>query len=229
MSSSEGRRHLLLRRLALASTRRMLFWLTATLLAFGVFIDITHELAEGEVDAIDRAILLWIVKARTPWLDIAAIDLTALGSVTLVVLFSAFSLVVLIALRDRMGARQLLIASVGAGLLTLLTKNIVERSRPEVIPHLVQVSGFSYPSGHSLLTTALYVTIGMIAGRHVRHPRAKGLIFLSTSCVLIMVGMSRVYLGVHYPTDVVSGISLGGALALLIDGFFRLLNRRRSP
>jgi len=70
----------------------------------------------------DSAILLAVARRRTPWLTIASVDVTALGSITLVVLFSAFTLVVLLALRDRLGALQLLGASAGAGMLTLVTK-----------------------------------------------------------------------------------------------------------
>jgi hypothetical protein len=67
-------------------------------------------LIEGDVSAVDRAILLAVARARTPWLTIAAIDVTALGSITLVALFSAFTLVVLLVLRDRLGALQMLAA-----------------------------------------------------------------------------------------------------------------------
>ena len=90
----------------------------------------------------DNAILLAVARTRTPWLTIAAIDVTALGSITLVVLFSAFTLVVLLVLRDRLGALQLLAASAGAGILTLVTKNIIERIRPEEAQQLIVVSGF---------------------------------------------------------------------------------------
>ncbi len=114
----------------------------------------------------DSAILLAVARTRTPWLTVAAIDVTALGSITLVVLFSAFTLMVLLVLRDRLGALHLLAASAGAGILTLLTKNIIERIRPEEAQRLIIVSGFSYPSGHSVSTSALYLTIAIIAGRY---------------------------------------------------------------
>ena len=176
----------------------------------------------------DSAILLAVARRRTPWLTIAAVDVTALGSITLVVLFSTFTLVVLLVLRDRLGALQLLGASVGAGILTLVTKNIIERIRPEEAQRLIVVSGFSYPSGHSVSTSALYLTIAIIAGRHVQHTGARAAIFFAVSAVLFMVGMSRVYLGVHYATDVVSGISLGAAWALLLGGSFTLVGHRSS-
>jgi undecaprenyl-diphosphatase len=211
-----------------AGAGRLSLWLGGATLALGTFVRITRELIEGDVSAIDSAILLAVAKKRTPWLTITAVDVTALGSITLVVLFSVFTLMVLLVLRDRLGALQLLTASVGAGILTLVAKNLIERIRPEEAQRLIVVSGFSYPSGHSLSTSALYLTIAIIAGRYVQHRGARATIVLAVSAVLIMIGTSRVYLGVHYPTDVVSGISLGAAWALLLAGFFTLVGHRSS-
>ena len=206
--------------------RRLSLWLGGAALALLIFVRITRELIEGDVSAMDSAILLAVAKTRTPWLTVAAVDVTALGSITLVVLFSAFTLLVLFVLRDRMGSLQLLAASSGAGILTLATKNFIERIRPEEAQQLIVVSGFSYPSGHSVSTSALYLTIAIIAGRHVRHSGARAALFLAASAVLIMIGASRVYLGVHYATDVVSGISLGAAWSLLLAAFFTRFGHR---
>jgi undecaprenyl-diphosphatase len=211
-----------------ARAGRLSLWLGGAALAFLMFVRITRELIEGDVGAMDSAILRAVAQKRTPWLTIAAVDVTALGSITLVVLFSVFALVVLLVLRDRLGALQLLAASAGAGILTLVTKNIIERIRPEEAQQLIVVSGFSYPSGHSVSTSALYLTIAIIAGRHVERSGARAAIFLAVSAVLIMVGASRVYLGVHYATDVVSGISLGAAWALVLAGLFTLFGHRGS-
>jgi undecaprenyl-diphosphatase len=211
-----------------ARAGRVSLWLGGASLAFLAFVRITRELIEGDVSPVDSAILHAVMRMRTPWLTSTAIDVTALGSITLVVLFSVFTLVVLLVLRDRLGALQLLAASVGAGILTLVTKDIIERTRPEQTQQLIVVSGFSYPSGHSLSTCALYLTIAIIASRYIRHLGAKAAIFLAVSAVVLMVGASRVYLGVHYATDVVSGISLGAAWALLLAGFFTLFGHRSS-
>ncbi len=211
-----------------ARSGRLSLWLGGAALAFLAFIRITRELIEGDVSALDNAILLAVARMRTPWLTNSAIDVTALGSITLVVLFSVFTLVVLLVLRDRLGALQLLAASAGAGILTLATKDIIERIRPEEAQRLIIVSGFSYPSGHSVSTSALYLTIAIIAGRYIQHSGARVAIFLAVSVVFLMVGASRVYLGVHYATDVVSGFSLGTAWALVLAGLFTYLGHRGS-
>ena len=215
---------------ALFSARagRLSLWLAGAALALFAFVRITREYIEGDVGAMDRTIVLAVARMRMPWLTSTAIDVTALGSTTLVILFSAFTLVVLLVLRDRIGALQLLAASAGAGILTMVTKNVIERIRPEEAQRLIVVSGFSYPSGHSLSTSALYLTIAIIAGHHVQHSGARAAVFLAVSAVLLMVGASRVYLGVHYATDVISGISLGAAWALVLAGFFTFVGHRGS-
>ena len=211
-----------------ARAGRLSMWLGGAAFAFLIFVRITRELIEGDVSAADSAILQAVIRMRTPWLTVSAIDITALGSITLVVLFSAFTLVVLLVLRDRLGALQLLAASAGAGILTVVTKDIIERTRPEEAQQLIVVSGFSYPSGHTLSTSALYLTIAIIASRYIEHSGARAAIFLAVSAVVILVGASRVYLGVHYATDVVSGISLGAAWALVLAGFFTRIGHRGS-
>jgi undecaprenyl-diphosphatase len=107
-------------------------------------------------------------------------------------------------------------------------KNFIERIRPQEVQPLIVVSGFSYPSGHSVSTSALYLTIAIIASGHVKHAGARAAIFLAVSAVLLMVGASRVYRGVHYATDVLSGISLGASWALVLAGTLTLLVHRAS-
>jgi undecaprenyl-diphosphatase len=210
------------------SRSRLFLTLGGAALALLIFVRITRELMEGDVAATDRAFLLTVARVRTPWLTAAAVDITALGSVTLVVLFTAFALVVLLVLRDRMAVCQLLAAATGAAILTIATKDSIERMRPEEIPRLIAVSGFSYPSGHSAATSAIYLTICMIASRHVRHSGVRAAMFPAVVAVVMMVAASRVYLGIHYLTDVVSGVSLGLAWALLLAGCFAFARDRSS-
>jgi undecaprenyl-diphosphatase len=157
-----------------------------------------------------------------------AVDITALGSVTLVALFGSFALIVLCVLRDRMAAIQLVATSAGAALLTIATKDTIERIRPGEVRQLVVVSGFSYPSGHSVATAAIYLTLAIIAGRYLRRSGVRAAMFLAVPAVIVMVAASRVYLGAHYTTDVVSGVSLGTALALLLEGCFSFAGDRHS-
>jgi undecaprenyl-diphosphatase len=205
--------------------KRLSLWLGAASLCFGVFVKITSELPENEVHSLDSSILTAVVKIRRPWLTGVAVDVTALGSITLVTLISVVALCVLLSLKDSMAAWQLVLNSVGAGIWTEITKNFIERTRPDDISHLVQVSGFSYPSGHSLASASLYLTIAILAARHLPITQGRLLLFGLAIVVISLVGMSRVYLGVHYATDVASGTSLGIAWALLLAGSFAMLKR----
>lgn len=205
---------------------QLFLWWGGAALTFATFVRITRELLEGKVDAIDGEILLRVAKARTSWLTGAATDLTALGSSTLIVLFLVLALLVLILLRDRLGALQLVTASAGAGILTFVTMDIIERARPADAHRLIVASGFSYPSGHSVSTSALYLTIAIIGCRYVHRAGARAMVMVGALAVPVLVAASRVYLGIHYATDVASGLSLGSAWALLLAGFFTLRNHR---
>lgn len=210
------------------SVMRLSLWLGAALLGFSLFFLITHKLLEQELLSIDRAVLLTAGKIRFPGLTIVALDLTALGSTTIVSLISASALGVLLLLRDHRGALQLFLASLGAGILTQVTKHVVERARPEELPHLISASGFSYPSGHTLGAAALYSTISILALRHFRTTAAQAAVLAMALCIITLVGVSRVYLGVHFPTDVVGGMALGLGWALLLTGCFAWTNRPES-
>jgi undecaprenyl-diphosphatase len=208
-----------------AQEKQLSLWLGAASLSFGIFVKISSELLENEVNGLDLSILTAIAKMRRPWLTSIAVDLTALGSITLVVLISVVVLCILLSLKDRLAAWQLLLNSLGAGIWTVIIKNVIERPRPESITPLVQVSGFSYPSGHSLASASLYLTIALLAVRYLPTTKARVLVFSLAVAVILLVCMSRVYLGVHYPSDVASGASLGIAWALLLAGSFSIVER----
>jgi len=112
--------------------------------------------------------------------------------------------------------------------MTFITKNMIERVRPADVSQLIVVSGFSYPSGHSVSASAIYLTIAIIGCRYVQLARTRATLVLAAFAVSVLVAASRVYLGVHYATDVLSGLSLGVAWALLLTGLFTLHAHRRD-
>lgn len=207
--------------------KRLSLWLGAACLSFAVFVKITAELRENEVHSLDSSIIAAIVKIRRPWLTSVAMDVTALGSITLVTVISLIVLCLLISLKDSVAAWQLLLTSLGAGIWTQVTKSMIERTRPDDITHLVQVSGFSYPSGHSLASASLYLTIAILAARHLPTAQGRVLLFGLAIAIISLVGISRVYLGLHYASDVASGASLGIAWALLLTASFSMLEHPR--
>ena len=196
--------------------------------AVGVFVAVTHTMRVEREATADVAILRGVAGLRAPSLTPVMVGITAMGSPVLIAAFTVAAFVGLIVRRDRWGIVQLAVASLGTWLLEAVTKNVFGRARPTEVTHLVPVSGYSYPSGHSLAATVLYLTIAIVAGRQLRATATKALL-VAAACVLIaMVGVSRVYLGVHYPSDVVGGIALGTAWALLLTAIIAAIAARRA-
>lgn len=197
-------------------------------LLFGLAIKTIGEFALGDRlvkadDAILRAFASW----RTGWLNGTAVDFTALGSGTLLVIATTAVFLMLITTRDLYGAIHLALAGIGAGVLTTFFKSYFARPRPEVVERLIQVASFSYPSGHALGTAACYFSFAMVARRHLpRHVSREVLIGFSL-LMIALVGLSRVYLGVHYFSDVVSGMLIGVGWSLLLAGAFSVHERAR--
>ena len=202
--------------------------LACAVLALGAFTKLTSELNEGELDAFDRLILQQIVALRLPALNGPAVDLTALGSVVVVSLLCGVSLVILLLQRDRLGAWQLGIAAVGGGVISSLLKQALERARPSVVEKLVEVSSYSYPSGHSLAAASVYLTLAIVSSRHLNSTAARTFVLCAAVLLMGSIGFSRAYLGVHYPSDIVAGLLVGSGWSLLVSALFSYVRAKRA-
>lgn len=194
------------------------------------FVRIADEMKEGETGAFDSALLLALRdpadKARPigpAWLENTMIDLTALGSVTVLTLIAALVVVYLLVTRRYANAALVTAAIAGGALLTRLMKYSFARPRPDLVDHLVPVSSMSFPSGHAMASAITYLTLGALLARTEKRFRVRALVFGVAVLLTLSIGVSRVYLGVHYPTDVLAGWSLGAAWALLCWTAARLL------
>jgi undecaprenyl-diphosphatase len=185
------------------------------------FVSLADEVREGESQAFDRAILLAL---RNP-ADLSdpigprafeemMRDVTALGS-SFVLTFVTLAVIGLLLLARKRGASLLVFASVAGGaLLGSALKRLFERPRPDLVPHGVEVYTASFPSNHAMLSAVTYLTLGALLARLEVERRVK-IYFLSISVLLtLIVGASRVYLGVHWPTDVLAGWAVGSAWAM---------------
>jgi undecaprenyl-diphosphatase len=163
-----------------------------------------------------------------PWLPEAMRDLTALGSAPVLVLF-VLSVAGSLAVRRQYHALVLLIvATAGGELLNAMLKGVFARPRPSVVPHLTEVRSLSFPSGHAMDSAVIYLTLAALLARLVA-PLALKVYFLALAFFLtFLVGFSRVYLGVHYPSDVLAGWTAGLAWALLCWTVASFLQRRGS-
>ena len=194
--------------------------LAAVLLgSVAVFIYLLQQTLRGGMDAFDRTILAMVAAHRTPALTAIAIDLTALGSRTLLTIATTLTCTLLWTAGRRLAAIDTALASTAAGVITRLTKVLLARPRPA--EQLIQVGGFSFPSGHASGITALLAAAALhtIEMAHSRRQR----IMLAAVYGLLILGVagSRVYLGVHYPSDVVAGVCVGVACALGAHGVVR--------
>jgi undecaprenyl-diphosphatase len=201
-------------------------------LTFVIFI-LVGIVLDGETQAFDERILRSLRKADDPtqplgprWLEFAALDVTALGSATVLGLTVAAVIGYLLLQGLPRMALFVFIASMGGSILNTFLKTLFARPRPAVVPHLREVMSLSFPSGHAMTSAAVYLTLGVllmrVSSRRVTRWYCMGVAALAT----VLVGASRVYLGVHYPTDVLAGWMIGLSWALLCWIVERTLERR---
>ncbi len=201
------------------------------------FFELADVVADGEVDRFDRLVLLAM---RNPadlndpvgprWLEEVMRDFTALGGIAVSTLLTISVSLTLLLKGNRSMATVLLSAVLGGVLLSTLLKSSYDRPRPDLAPHGSIVYTKSFPSGHATTAATVYLTLGVLLGR-IQTLRAMRyfLLFLGVA-LTVAVGVSRVYLAVHWPTDVVAGWALGSAWAaaswLGVSGLTQLLHAR---
>ena len=201
----------------------------AALLAF---VALASEMIEGDLHAFDTAILLSL---RTPGdlsqpiggsqMETAMRDLTALGGVSVLTLMTVVVLAYLVLRRQRAAALLLGVAIAGGLLLSSLAKTGFSRPRPDLVPHGVEALTASFPSGHSMMAAVTYLSLAVMLARTESRLRIRAFYIGIAVLLTVLVGVSRVYLGVHWPSDVLAGWSLGAAWALAVWLAARLMAR----
>jgi len=201
--------------------------------SLGAFLSIAGEVREGDTHAFDDAILLWF---RTPgdtanpigpaWVEMAFRDITALGGMTVLALLTLSVVGYLLMCRKHASALLVAVAVLGGVVVSSLLKLGFDRPRPDVVAHLVDVHTLSFPSGHAMLSAATYLTLGVLLARTEKRFVVRAY-FVGVAIVLtLLIGLSRIYLGVHYPTDVLAGWCAGAAWALICWTVARWLQHR---
>lgn len=212
-----------------------LTWMNLAVLvaALSLFLFIAHEVADGDHLALDETIMRSLQTAAPTrpndsiWFAELARDVTALGSMivltTITVLVAGF-----LALSRRFGAALfLIVAAAGGQTLNTLLKFLYGRPRPDTALRWLEIDSLSFPSGHSTSSAVIYLTLAVLLARLTENKRQKVYLIGSALLLSFLVGLSRVYLGVHYPTDVVAGWTLGVAWAQLCWFAARAIGRRR--
>jgi undecaprenyl-diphosphatase len=184
------------------------------------FFEIAGDVLEGDVQALDRSLLLSLRRPEDlsdplgpGWFEEAARDVTGLGGMTVLTFVTAAVVVFLLMARKSASAFFVVFAVAGGLFLSSVLKLGFERPRPDLVPHATEVYTASFPSGHAMLSAVTYLTLGALLARFQPSRRIKAF-FLSIAVILTLaVGASRVYLGVHWPSDVLAGWCVGAAWA----------------
>ena len=185
------------------------------------FIGLADEVAEGETHAFDAAILLALRSPADPadplgpgWVEELGRDVTALGGVGILA-FLTLAVAGFLWLLGNRRSMWLMLAAVGSGqLLSTLAKHGFDRPRPDLVPHGMQTYTASFPSGHSMMAAVTYLTLATIVAGVLPTRALKVYVLALAILVTLAVGISRIYLGVHWPTDVLAGWTAGAAWAL---------------
>lgn len=210
----------------------LLLGMLALLGSILLIVNLAGEVLEGDTLEFDKRMLAGLRKADNPaqpigpaWLELAAFDITALGGPT-VLGMTVLAVVGFLVLHGMYrNAAFVFLASVGGWLLNDLLKELFARPRPDVVPHLRQVMSLSFPSGHALTSAAVFLTLGALLMRVAQSRLVKFYCMFIAILATLLVGVTRVYLGVHYPTDVLAGWLIGTSWALFCWLLERSLER----
>jgi undecaprenyl-diphosphatase len=202
------------------------------LLAFG---HIAEEVLEGDATKFDQTVLLALRNPADPadplgppWLEEAARDISALGSYSVLGIVFIAVLAFLLMTQRRAAALWVAVAVGGGVLLSNVLKHAFDRPRPDLVAHTARVFTPSFPSGHATLSAVTFLTLGALLASMQPSRRLK-LFFLGVAIALtVAVGVTRIYLGVHHPTDVLAGWCVGAGWAAICWTVFHWLQQRGS-
>ena len=214
-------------------------WLVLCGAGVGVFVVVTvfvfegGQASEAGAAAFDRAFAEFLVQFRTRALTGRVIELSALGSAPVLMVFALFAYVFVLRARDRLGFLHLSVALLGAGVLARVIQGMFERDRPDTLLPFVVVTEGSFPSAHLFGAAASYVTFAFFYARYVPGRIAAASGYVVASVLILIIGLTRVYLGAHHATDVIAGIAGGVAWACLVaavvSAWYRRTDLERFP
>lgn len=196
------------------------------------FAEIADDVGEGDTRAFDESLLL-ALRTSDPadpigpaWFEQSVADITSLGGFAVLALVTLLVCGYLAVQRKWSGALMLLVATAGGTAISEGLKLGFNRPRPDLVAHVVETTSMSFPSGHAMLSAVTYLTLGALLARAQEKRRLRGYILGAAILVTLLIGVSRIYLGVHWPTDVLAGWCLGAAWAMLCWSIATWLSRR---
>jgi undecaprenyl-diphosphatase len=201
------------------------------LVATWIFVQIAGEVSVGRTQAFDVAVLRYIETHHSPALDKAMLEITFLGTGLIVMTIVLVSGMFLWLTKHKHSALLLIVATAGGILLNNLLKASFDRPRPQVFEWGQHTVSSSFPSGHAMSAAVAYMTVAYLAARLQRRRISRVLTLLAATTIVVLIAVSRLYLGVHYPSDVAAGVVVGIAWAAFCMAMLEvtlLYGRRRS-
>jgi undecaprenyl-diphosphatase len=187
--------------------------IVAAVAATAGFAWVASHVRRGTTQAFDVAVLEWLGAHRTPAMDRAMLEITFLGTGLVVLVIVGVAAMFLWLTRHKYSATLLLAATAGGIILNSVLKLGFARPRPHVLGWQAQVASSSFPSGHAMSAAVVYGTVAYLAARLQKHRLTRVLTMLAAAIFIVLICASRLYLGVHYPSDVVAGVLVGLAWA----------------
>jgi len=178
-----------------------------------IFTELAERVRAGSTLAFDSTVLAWLGAHRVGWVERSLLEITALGTGLVVLVVVGVAALFLWLTTHRYSAALLLVTAAGGIVLNNVLKVHFSRPRPQIFAWGQQVSTSSFPSGHAMSATIVYATVAYLAARLQRRRWARWLTMLAAAVVIALVCLSRMYLGVHYPSDVAAGAAIGLAWA----------------
>ena len=229
---------------ALKVARTEMAALTALMVAaLGVmtFVEVADDMTEADGQALDHQILaLMRPYADDPgrpwgpwWLKEAAADITSLGGISVLGLFALIVIIFLLSQRKWLSSLLLALGLIGGVLLSEGLKAVFERERPPIVMQAVETINASFPSGHALLSAVFYLSVAVMLTRAFPRQRFKIFVLGVGMTMALLVGLTRIYLGAHWASDVFAGWAVGAAWAmalwLVAYAVARWQKQRRAP
>ncbi|NWF89051.1 MAG: phosphatase PAP2 family protein [Ignavibacteriaceae bacterium] len=200
-----------------------------------VFTLLAKEVVQGDTQKLDELILNSLrnkdsikVPIGPAWLTGLMTDITALGGATIIFLITATVFFYLLIQKKYEFMWLIFTATIGGALLSFGLKELFARERPPLVFHLLTVKSMSFPSGHAMISSIVYLTQGALLAKVQSNKNLRIYILLVAIILVFLIGISRVYLGVHYPTDVLAGWSIGLAWASLCWLMAKYLQRKKE-
>ena len=193
-----------------------------------LFLWLADEVFEGDTKTFDENVRTTIHQFAAPWLTQAMILFSFIGSVAFVVGAIIVAAIVFLRLKWRHAAIFLLLTMIGEVLLELALKAFFQRARPEAFFNYPLPSTYSFPSGHALGSFCFYGVLAWLITRRIENHAAQIAIWIVAAAIILLIGTSRVYLGVHYPSDVLAGYAAGFFWVLTVALTDLLIKKRRA-